>query len=79
VRTGSPPTIRTAFTHETAEAAHQEWRAVADRLRPHFERLASLMDEAEHDVLAHMAFPKHHWRQLHSTGTVQSLSHFQFG
>jgi hypothetical protein len=62
--------IRTAFTQETAEAAHQEWRAVADRLRPRFERLASLMDEAEHDVLAHMAFPKHHWRQLDSTDAL---------
>ena len=59
--------IRTAFTQETAEAVHQEWRAVADRLREPFRKLAELMDEAEHDVLAHMAFPKHHWRQLHST------------
>ena len=30
--------IRTAFTQESAEAARQEWRAVADRLR---ERSAS--------------------------------------
>ena len=58
--------IRTAFTQETAEAAHEEWRAVADRLRERFRKLAELMDEAEYDVLAHMAFPKHHRRQLHS-------------
>ena len=66
--------IRTAFTQETAEAAHEEWRAVADRLRDRFRRLAELMDEAEDDVLAHMAFPKHHWRQLHSTNPLERLN-----
>jgi putative transposase len=53
--------IRTAFTQEPPEAAYQERRAMADR------KLAELMDVAEDDVLAHMAFPKQHWRQLHST------------
>jgi len=66
--------IRTAFTQETTEAAHQEWRAVADRLRERFRKLALLMDEAENDVLAHMAFPKHHWRQLHSTNPLERLN-----
>jgi putative transposase len=66
--------IRTAFTQETAEAAHEEWRAVADRLRDRFRKLAELMDEAEDDVLAHMAFPKHHWRQLHSTNPLERLN-----
>jgi len=66
--------IRTAFTQESAQAAHAEWRAVADRLRPRFDKLASLMDEAEHDVLAHMGFPKDHWRQLHSTNPLERLN-----
>jgi putative transposase len=66
--------IRTAFTQESAQAAHAEWRAVADRLRPRFDRLAGLMDEAEHDVLAHMDFPKDHWRQLHSTNPLERLN-----
>ena len=56
--------IRTAFTQETQEAARAEWRAVADRLRERFPKLGELMDEAEDDVLAHMAFPKEHWPQL---------------
>jgi putative transposase len=66
--------IRTAFTQETAEAALNEWRAVADRLRDRFRKLAELMDEAEHDVLAHMAFPKDHWQQLHSTNPLERLN-----
>ena len=66
--------IRTAFTQETAEAAHAEWRAVADRLRERFPKLAALMDDAEHDVLAHMGFPKEHWPQLHSTNPIERLN-----
>ena len=32
------------------------------------------MDEAEHDVLAYMAFPKEHWPQLHSTNPIERLN-----
>ena len=32
------------------------------------------MDEAEDDVLAHMAFPKEHWPQLHSTNPLERLN-----
>lgn len=66
--------IRTAFTQETRAAAHAEWRAVADRLRERFPKLAALMDDAEHDVLAHLAFPKEHWPQLHSTNPLERLN-----
>ena len=66
--------IRTAFTQETQEAAKAEWRAVADRLRERFPKLSALMDEAEDDVLAHLAFPKEHWPQLHSTNPLERLN-----
>src|SRR5512145_3101883 len=66
--------IRTAFTQETQEAARAEWRAVADRLRERFPKLGALMDEAEDDVLAHLAFPKEHWPQLHSTNPLERLN-----
>ena len=66
--------IRTAFTQETQEAAKAEWRAVADRLRERFPKLGTLMDEAEDDVLAHLAFPKEHWPQLHSTNPLERLN-----
>lgn len=66
--------IRTAFTQETEKAARAEWKAVAGRLRGRFPKLADLMEEAEHDVLAHMAFPKEHWPQLHSTNPLERLN-----
>jgi putative transposase len=66
--------IRTAFTQETPAAARKEWRAVADRLRGRFPKLGELMDEAEDDVLAHMAFPKDHWQQIYSTNPLERLN-----
>jgi len=44
--------IRQAFLQPDADAARQTWRHVADQLRPRWPKLAALMDESEHDVLA---------------------------
>ena len=38
--------IATAFAQDDAEAARQQWRRVADQLRPKVPKLARLMDEA---------------------------------
>jgi len=59
--------VATAFAQEDAEAASAQWRLVADQLRPKAPRLATLMDDAEHDVLAYMTFPREHRTKLHST------------
>lgn len=66
-------TIRTVFTQPTAEAARQQWRQVANGFRSRFVRLAELLDEAEADVLAYLAFPAAHWRQLWSTNPLERL------
>lgn len=44
--------IATAFAQDTAEAASTQCRAVADQIRPKVPKLATLTDDAEHDVLA---------------------------
>ena len=66
--------IRTIFVQETEEAAHKEWRAVADRLRERFPRLGAVMDDAEYDVLSYLSFPKNHWPQIHSTNPIERLN-----
>ena len=66
--------IGTAFAQETAEAASTQWRAVADQIRPKVPKLASIMDEAEPDVLAYMSFPKEHRTKLHSTNPIERLN-----
>ena len=65
--------VATAFAQEDAEAASAQWRQVADQLRPKALRLAALMDEAEHDVLAYMSFPAAHRTKLHSTNPLERL------
>lgn len=66
--------IRVAFVQETQAQASAQWRETADKLRERFPRLAELMDEAESDVLAFMAFPKEHWPQLASTNPLERLN-----
>ena len=66
--------IATAFAQETPEAASQQWRSVADQMRPTLPKLAVLMDEAEPDVLAYMTFPKEHRLKLHSTNPIERLN-----
>ncbi|RWK73201.1 IS256 family transposase [Mesorhizobium sp.] len=66
--------IATAFAQETAEAASTQWRAVADQIRPKVPKLATIMDDAEPDVLAYMTFPKEHRAKLHSTNPIERLN-----
>ncbi len=66
--------IGTAFAQDDAEAARKQWREVADQLRPRVPKLAGLMDEAEADVLAFMAFPKEHRAKIHSTNPLERLN-----
>jgi transposase-like protein len=65
--------IATAFAQNSAEAARQQWRLVADQIRPKVPKLAGLMDEAETDVLAYMTFPVQHRAKLHSTNPLERV------
>ena len=65
--------VATAFAQEDAEAASAQWRLVADQLRAKAPKLAALMDQAEHDVLAYMSFPREHRQKLHSTNPIERL------
>jgi transposase-like protein len=67
-------TVRTVFAQPDAPSAREQWRALADRLRARFPKAADLMDEAEADVLAYLAFPKGHWRQIWSNNPLERLN-----
>ena len=66
--------VATAFAQNDADSARQQWRRVADQLRPKVPKLAALMDEAEPDVLAYMTFPAQHRAKLHSTNPLERLN-----
>lgn len=67
-------TIRTVFVQPDANSAREQWRKVADSFRPRFPRLATLLDEAEADVLAYLNFPPEHWRQIWSNNPLERLN-----
>lgn len=67
--------IATAFAQDTPAAAREQWRKVADQLRPSVPKLAELMDASEDDVLAYMTFPAAHRTKLHSTNPIERLNH----
>lgn len=66
--------VATAFAQEDPASASRQWRTVADQLRPKLPKLATLMDDAEADVLAYMGFPAQHRAKLHSTNPLERLN-----
>lgn len=67
-------TIRTVFAQPDATSSHEQWRKVADTFRERYPRLAQLLDDAEADVLAYLAFPNDHWRQIWSNNPLERLN-----
>jgi putative transposase len=66
--------IATALAQDDAGAAKAQWRQVADQVRPKLPKLAALLDDAEEDVLAYMAFPKEHRAKIHSTNPLERVN-----
>jgi putative transposase len=66
--------IRTIFAQPSQEAATMQLRQVAQQLRGKFPKAMDILEQAESDVLAYMAFPKEHWRQIHSTNPLERLN-----
>ena len=66
--------LKTIFVQESAAAAHEQWRSVADALRERFSKLVELMDASREDVLVYMTFPREHWAQIASTNPLERLN-----
>ena len=66
--------VNTEGRRDMVAAVSAQWRQVADTLRPRFETLARLMDEAEPDVLAFMTFPRDHRTKIHSSNPLERVN-----
>lgn len=66
--------VKTVFAEKDRDQAHARWREVANNLRDRFPDVAGLMDEAEHDVLAYMAFDESLRSKLHSTNPLERIN-----
>ncbi len=67
-------TIRTVFAQPEPEMARQTWRQVADGFRARHPKLATLLEATEADVLAYLAFPPEHWRQIWRNNPLERLN-----
>jgi len=67
-------TVRTIFNQSDAETAHKQVESVADTLEKRFPRVSALLRESAEDVLAFMAFPEEHARQIYSTNPLERLN-----
>ena len=64
-------TIRTVFVQPEAASAREQWLRVAESFREGFPRLTQLLEGAEEEVLAYLAFPREHWRQIWSNNPLE--------
>jgi putative transposase len=50
------------------------WDQVADTLAASFPKIAAMMREAKHDVLAFRVFAKAHWQKICSNNPIERLN-----
>ncbi|SIT11002.1 Transposase, Mutator family [Alicyclobacillus vulcanalis] len=66
--------LRTTFAQSSQEAAHEQLRRVVGELKGRFSKAMEILSDAEDDVLAFMAPPFEHWRQICSTHPLERLN-----
>jgi len=55
--------IRTIFAQNDQESAREQLRHVVDELKNRFPKAMKILEEAEEEILAYMAFPREHWHR----------------
>jgi transposase-like protein len=66
--------IRQLFTAPDAGEARRRLGDAVTQLQPRLPKVAALLEEAEHDVLAFYAFPAEHWPKLRSTNPLERFN-----
>ena len=66
--------IRTVFAQPDREAAGQQLAEVVEAMGSRWPKAAKVLEEAEEDALAFMAFPREHWTRIYSTNPLERLN-----
>ena len=66
--------IRSIFEQPDTEQVHAQHARVVDQLAERFPDAATMLVEAEADILAFSSFPKEHWRQIWSNNLQERLN-----
>jgi putative transposase len=66
--------IRQLFTASDADEARRRLRDAVGQLERRLPKIAALLEDAEHDVLAFYAFPAEHWPKIRSTNPLERFN-----
>jgi len=66
--------IRTIFAQPDREHIHSQFQEVTTMLKRSHPKVAIMLDEARHDLLAFAGFPQRHWRQIWSTNPLERVN-----
>jgi putative transposase len=66
--------IRTIFAQPDREHIHGQFQEVTTMLKRSHPKVAVMLDEAQHDLLAFSSFPQRHWRQIWSTNPLERVN-----
>ena len=66
--------IRSIFTAADGDEARQRLRDAVGQLERRLPKVAAMLEQAEHDVLAFYAFAAEHWPKLRSTNPLERFN-----
>jgi putative transposase len=66
--------IRTIFAQPDREHIFTQFTEVTTMLSRSHPKVAVMLDEAQHDLLAFASFPQRHWRQIWSTNPLERVN-----
>jgi len=66
--------IKTIFAQPDRQAAGEQLKQVAQAIYKRWPKAAELLEKAEEDILAYMAFPQKHWTRIYSTNPLERLN-----
>jgi len=66
--------LRTIFAQPQREAAGEQLGLVCDLLDKRWPNAAQLVQSAEDNILAYMAFPSEHWKRIYSNNPLERLN-----
>ena len=66
--------IRPIFNSDHLEQARDRLSEAVAHLDGRLSKIATMLEDAEHDILAFYAFPSSHWRKLRSTNPLERFN-----
>jgi len=73
-KTAVAASARLIFDQPSRQSAEVQLHQLVDKLDSIYPKAATLLLEAEPDILAYKSFPKDHWRRIHSTNLLERLN-----